>query len=199
MPIEFTWLNFYRRVLIKKMANLMPTPPQHVLHDQNRWWERKSACLRFTGMSIGHHVVIDEDFFVLTLCEENLTIGAHSAIGQRFSCFAFNKVSVGKFCMFAANVTLTNGGHDKNSLIPFSGPLTIGNGCWIGNGAHICGPISVGDNAIISAGALVLQDVPSSAIVAGVPAKVIGYRVLPDKVWHLGNLWFSPHKFELID
>lgn len=197
--MKFSWVDFYRRIFIKKIADLMPTPPQHALHDEGRWWERKSACLRLTGMKIDHHVVIDEGFFVLTLCEENVTISAYAAIGHRFSCFAFNKISVGKFCMFAANVTLTNGGHDTNSFVPFSGPLTIGNGCWIGNGAHICGPITVGDNAIVAAGAVVVNDVPASAIVAGIPAKVIGYRVLPDKVWHLGNIWFSPDKFDLVD
>ena len=150
-------------------------------------------------MQIDHHVVIDSGFFVLTLCEENVNISAYTAIGHRFSCFAFNKIFIGKFCMFAANVTLTNGGHDRNTLTPFSGVLSIGSGCWIGSGAHICGPITVGNNAIIAAGALVVDDVPPAAIVAGVPAKIIGYRTLPDKVWHLGNTWFSPYNFERVE
>ena len=101
--------------------------------------------------------------------------------------------------MFAADVTLTNGGHDKNTFEPFSGPLSIGSGCWISNGARIVGPLTIGDNAIVAAGAVVVDDVPPCAIVAGVPAKVIGYRVLPDKVWHLGDRWFSPHTFEAVE
>lgn len=51
----------------------------------------------------------------------------------------------------------------------------------------------------IAAGAVVINDVPTRAIVAGVPAKVIGYRELPEKVWHLGDIWFSPFTFELIE
>ena len=44
-----------------------------------------------------------------------------------------------------------------------------------------------------------LDDIPDNAIVAGVPAKVIGYRELPKKVWHLGNDYFCPQTFRLID
>lgn len=61
--MKFSWLNFYRRIFIKKIANLMPTPPQHCLHDKSHWWERKIACLRLVGMQIDHHVAIDSGFF----------------------------------------------------------------------------------------------------------------------------------------
>ena len=101
--------------------------------------------------------------------------------------------------MFAADVTLTNGGHDKNTFKPFSGPLIIGNGCWIGNGARIIGPLTIGDNSIIGAGSVVINDVAPKSIVAGVPAKVIGMRDLPLKVWHLGNDYFCPNDFKIIE
>lgn len=42
-------------------------------------------------------------------------------------------------------------------------------------------------------------NVPPAAIVAGVSAKVIGFRDLPDRVWHLGNTWFSPHTFDAVE
>lgn len=197
--MKFSWIVFYYRIIVKRIADFIPTPPQHFLHDQWHWWERKSALLRLTGMHIDPHVVIDSGFFVLTLCEQNVTIKARTAIGRGFSCFAFNKITIGRFCMFAANVKLTNGGHDTSTLVPFSGPLAIGSGCWIGDGAHICGPVTVGDNSIVAAGSLVIDDVPPAAIVAGVPAKIVGYRTLPAKVWHLGNTWFCPFKFELVD
>lgn len=38
-----------------------------------------------------------------------------------------------------------------------------------------------------------ISDVPANAIVAGVPAKVVGHRDLPDRVWHLGSIWFCTH------
>lgn len=52
----------------------------------------------------------------------------------------------------------------------------IGNDVWIGAGAKIMAGVHVGDGAIIAAGAVVTKNVPSYAIVGGVPAKVIKYR-----------------------
>jgi serine O-acetyltransferase len=49
----------------------------------------------------------------------------------------------------------------------------VGNRVTIGTGARVLGGITVGDDAVIGAGAVVLADVPAGATVAGVPAKVI--------------------------
>ena len=51
--------------------------------------------------------------------------------------------------------------------------VVIGNNVWIGSGAHILAGVTIGDNSIIAAGALVNKDVPSNVIVGGMPAKVI--------------------------
>lgn len=52
-------------------------------------------------------------------------------------------------------------------------PIRIGNDVWIGTDAVICPGVTIGDNVIIAAGAVVTKDVPSGCVVAGVPAKVI--------------------------
>lgn len=148
-----------------------------------------------TGIDIGKNVAIGQGFSCLAGQEEFIRIDDYAAIGTGARVWNFNEISIGKFCMFAADVTLVNGGHDKNSLEPYSGSLVIGNGCWIGNGARIVGPLVIGDNAIVGAGSLVIRDVPPGSIVAGVPAKVIGKRELQEKVWHLGGEYFSPFTF----
>jgi len=157
----------------------------------------RNSLLIVAGVSIGKGVDIDRDFDFM-LNGDQISVGDYSVIGIRNHFWNYSQITIGRYCMTAADVTLTNGGHDKETFEPFSGPLLIGNGCWIGNGARIVGPLSVGDNAIVAAGAVVVEDVPTCAIVAGVPAKIIGYRALPDKVWHLGNTWFSPHTFETV-
>jgi acetyltransferase-like isoleucine patch superfamily enzyme len=58
----------------------------------------------------------------------------------------------------------------------FKEPVVIGNDVWIGTGAIILRGLSVGDGAVIGAGAVVTKDVPPYAIVAGNPARVIKYR-----------------------
>ena len=51
--------------------------------------------------------------------------------------------------------------------------IEIGDNCYIGSGTTILGPITIGNNVTIGAGAVVNQDIPDNAVVAGVPAKVI--------------------------
>lgn len=51
--------------------------------------------------------------------------------------------------------------------------IHIGSGCFIGSGAIILGSVTIGDNVIVAAGAVVSRDIPGNCIAAGVPAKVI--------------------------
>lgn len=57
---------------------------------------------------------------------------------------------------------------------PYIGPITIGNNVFIGGRSIILYNVKIGNNCIIAAGSLVNKDVPDGAVVAGVPAKVIG-------------------------
>lgn len=51
--------------------------------------------------------------------------------------------------------------------------IIIGDNCYIGTGATILGPVTIGNNVTIAAGAVVNKDVPDNAVVAGVPGKVV--------------------------
>ena len=78
----------------------------------------------------------------------------------------------GKNCTIYQNVTI-----GKKKYGYFDGKHTIiGDNVIIYANANIIGNVKIGDNAIIGAGALVFDDVPPNAVVAGCPAKIIKYR-----------------------
>lgn len=52
--------------------------------------------------------------------------------------------------------------------------VIIGENCYIGLGAKIFAPVTIGDNVIIGANSVVVKDIPDNAIVSGIPAKIIG-------------------------
>lgn len=79
--------------------------------------------------------------------------------------------------------------------------VVIGNDVWIGSHACILNGCTIGDGAVIAAGAVVTKDVPPYAIVGGVPAKIIKYRFSQEKIAFLNQLkwwekdedWFIRH------
>lgn len=95
-------------------------------------------------------------------------------------------ITLGDFVWIGANVTLATPLHpfiaeeritniypDGVHDLEYSAPITIKNNCWICSSATICGGVTIGENSIVAAGAVVTKDVPPNCIVAGVPARVM--------------------------
>jgi acetyltransferase-like isoleucine patch superfamily enzyme len=106
-----------------------------------------------------------------------------------------NRLRIGSFCSFAADVTVFLGGDHRMDWIttyPFNvldqrfaditghprskGDVVIGNDVWLGRGAVILSGVTVGNGAAIGAYAVVTKDVPPYGIVAGNPAKLLRLR-----------------------
>lgn len=85
--------------------------------------------------------------------------------------------------------------------------VEIGNDVWIGARATILEGITIGDGAVVAAGAIVTKDVPPYAIVGGVPAKIIKYRfdeetiqrLLKLKWWEKDQAWIKSHADDFDD
>jgi acetyltransferase-like isoleucine patch superfamily enzyme len=62
----------------------------------------------------------------------------------------------------------------------YTGRVVIGSNVFIGFNVVIAKPVEIGDWAVIGANTVVTQDVPRAAIVAGSPARIVGYRNIPE-------------------
>jgi len=143
-----------------------------------------------SGSVLGEHNVLFDNVNVL-----NSTIGSHTYIQKNSNII---NCQIGKFCSIASNVQIGLGKHpidhvsthpaffsatqpvavsfsEVESFLP-TRPVMIGNDVWIGFGALVLDGVSIGNGAIVAAGAVVTINVPPYAIVGGVPARVIKYR-----------------------
>lgn len=145
------------------------------------WWLRKRYGLRHVDKTfyIGRPGPISRD----------LIAGAYSFIGPGAQICP--NVQIGAYTMLGPDVMIVGGDHlfDKpGTPIIFSGrpemPQTIvGADCWLGARSTIIAGVSIGDGAIVAAGAVVTRDVEANTIVAGVPARAIRKRFdLPDDI-----------------
>ena len=75
---------------------------------------------------------------------------------------------IGDNCTIYQCVTLGGTGKDHGKRHP-----TLGNNVMVGSGAKILGPFTVGDNARVAAGAVVLDEVPPNSTAVGVPARIV--------------------------
>ena len=120
-------------------------------------------------MHIGGNVSLLKDSTIYIHPNALLTIGKNTYLnGSIIDCSY--KISIGNDCALADGVRIMdNSWHLSDS----SGEVKIGNKVWIATNALILPGVTIGDGAIIAAGAVVTKDVPAKCLVAGVPARVI--------------------------
>jgi acetyltransferase-like isoleucine patch superfamily enzyme len=112
----------------------------------------------------------------------NVKLGNHLYFNRSCYLAVHHSLTIGDNCMFGEMVSI----HDEDHVfgpgeIPYgrrgysTAPIVIGNNVWVGAKATILKGVTIGDNAIIAANAVVTKDVPANAIVGGIPAKLIRY------------------------
>ena len=127
---------------------------------------------------IGHEV--DESFGLFppffTDYGKNITLGKGVFINEGCCFQDQGGIEIGDNVLIGQQVVIATLNHDlaphkRANMIP--APVKIGNSVWVGAHATILAGVTVGDNAVIAAGAVVTKDVPANVVVAGVPAKII--------------------------
>jgi len=130
--------------------------------------------------SCGENVNVEHRAFFYS--GNNISIGNNSGIG--INANLCGKISIGSDVMMGRDVIIRTCNHCfSRTDIPMTQqgfkeekPVSISNDVWIADRVIILAGVHVGEGAIIAAGSVVTHDVPSYAVVAGMPAKVIRMR-----------------------
>jgi len=143
------------------------------------WWQKRlhlwarrtivtplrTSLYRAMGVSVGQNVFIgldawlDDQFPELIRIEDDVTLSFRVTVVVHDDARRMDRIEPG-----AGDGTVA--------------PVVLRRGCYLGAGAMILPGVTVGERAVVAAGAVVIHDVPAETIVAGVPARTIG-RVGP--------------------
>lgn len=108
----------------------------------------------------------------------NLEIGAKTFINFGLTALDPGKIKIGENCQIGPNVQLLTPTHPMDAELRKTGlegskPITIGAGVWLGGAVVVCPGVTIGENSVIGAGAVVTKDIAANSLAVGNPASVI--------------------------
>ena len=136
--------------------------------------ELRVLFARLTGQPVDESFSLFPPFY--TDCGKNIHIGKHVFINMGCKFQDQGGIFIGDGVLIGHNVVLATLNHAmqperRSDMLP--APIHIGKRVWIGSNATVLPGVTIGDGAVVAAGAVVTRDVPANTVVGGVPAKVI--------------------------
>lgn len=126
--------------------------------------------------SVGERVWISKTFGCD--CGKNIFIGDDFTGNFNLTILDIREVYIGNNVMIGPNTLITTVGHPlspkaRRGYMAKAAPVRIGNDVWIGGNVTILPGVTIGNNVVVAAGAVVTKDVPDNSLVGGVPARLI--------------------------
>ena len=126
--------------------------------------------------SVGERVWIAKTFN----CDrgKNIFIGSDFTGNHNLTILDIREVHIGNHVMIGPHTLITTVGHPlsprgRREYHAIAKPVRIGDDVWIGGNVTILPGVTIGNNVVVAAGAVVTEDVPDNTLVGGVPAKVL--------------------------
>ncbi|QQO07621.1 sugar O-acetyltransferase [Breznakiella homolactica] len=143
--------------------------------DPSDYPAQRAAIKELFG-STGENVYIQPSFN----CDngKNIHVGEDFLTNYNVTILDIARVTIGDYCMIGPNTLISTVGHPlspkgRRAKMAQAKPVTIGDNVWIGGSCTILPGVTIGNNVVVAAGAVVTKDVPDNSVAAGVPAKVI--------------------------
>ena len=107
----------------------------------------------------------------------SITIGDYALLSPGVRINACDEIVLGDSVMMAAGSYITDSDwhemYDRGNRATAVNPVYIGDNVWIGDHAMVLKGVTIGENSVVAAGAVVVKDVPANVVVAGNPAKIV--------------------------
>jgi len=151
---------------------------QRIIMDLNTSYHSREEIVKIfselTGTKVESSFMCFPPFY--TDFGKNITIGKNVFFNTGCSFQDRGGITIGDGSMLGMNVTIATLNHglsleERNTTYP--SPVVIGKNVWVGSNATILPGVTIWDNAVVAAGAVVTKDVEENTVVAGIPAKVI--------------------------
>ncbi len=137
----------FRRMICLKLANLCPLVSGRIL------------LYRLMGVRLGRDVYVGFDVEFDTNHPELIEIGNHVTISHR--------------CIIASHMATNVDTPLQRIYPPTAAAVKVGDGTWICTGAILVPGVTIGENSVVAAGAVVTRDVAPNTLVAGSPARPV--------------------------
>jgi len=138
--------------------------------------ERQHEVLSDILGSVGEKVWIAKRFCFDN--GKNIHIGSNFTANFNLTILDIKEVYIGDNVMIGPNTTITTVGHplspkDRRAHLAQGSEIRIGNDVWLGANVTILPGVTIGDNVVVGAGAVVTKDIPPNSLALGVPARVV--------------------------
>ena len=138
--------------------------------------EERQVLIKKIIAKTGQNFLIEQPF----MCDYgyNIEIGENFYSNHNLIILDCARVTFGNNVFLGPNCAFYTAGHPldfqtRNNGLEFAYPIKIGNNVWFGGNVVVLPNVTVGNNVVAAAGAVITKDVPDNSLVAGVPAKVV--------------------------
>lgn len=169
-----------------RLMNEMSEEARRVTFRLNSAWHSQEEIRSLLGELFGRPVPDTLRVFPPFYSDfgKNIHVGENVFINACCHFQDHGGVTLGDGCQIGHNVvfaTLNHGLEPADRGTTYPAPIVLGRNVWVGSNATILQEVTIGDNAVVAAGAVVSRDVPANTIVGGVPARIIKRIDNPEK------------------